>query len=91
MSNCSDHNSCVDSAMKEAENICNKNNLRFTDIRKTVLKIIWESHKPIKAYNIFTMQKRHKFNSFMIQNLISIKNVFLLRKFLTIKNLQFSS
>ena len=34
MSNCSDHNSCVDSAMKEAENICNKNNLRFTDIRK---------------------------------------------------------
>ena len=52
MSNCSDHNSCVDSAMKEAENICNKNNLRFTDIRKTVLKIIWESHKPIKAYDI---------------------------------------
>ena len=52
MSNCDNHDSCINTALKEAQNICDQRDLRFTKIRKTVLSIIWESHKPMKAYDI---------------------------------------
>ena len=52
MSNCSDHNLCINSALTEAEKICNQKNIRVTDLRRTVLKIIWQNHKAIKAYDI---------------------------------------
>ena len=52
MSNCSDHNLCIDAALTEAQKICDQKNIRFTDLRRTVLKIIWQNHKAIKAYDI---------------------------------------
>ena len=45
MSNCSNHNLCIDTALIEAQKICDQRNIRFTDLRRTVLKIIWQNHK----------------------------------------------
>ena len=52
MSNCSNHKICIDSALSEAEKICQQKNIRLTEIRKTILKIIWQSHKATKAYDL---------------------------------------
>ena len=38
MSNCDNHDSCINTALKEAQNICDQRDLRFTKIRKTVAK-----------------------------------------------------
>ena len=38
--------------MNSAERICRDQGLRFTKSRKRVLKIIWDSHEAIKAYDI---------------------------------------
>lgn len=46
------HAKCVDDAMKRAELLCLKHNSRLTPIRRKVLKLVWSSHKPIKAYDI---------------------------------------
>ena len=47
-----DHQQCIDTAMSSAERICREQGLRFTESRKRVLKIIWDSHEAIKAYDI---------------------------------------
>jgi len=52
MNICSTHEHCVTDALKSAEKICADNKLKFTTIRRKVLELVWESHKPAKAYNI---------------------------------------
>ena len=47
-----DHNQCQQDAMAKAETICSLNGTRLTAQRKQVLSYIWESHKPVKAYEI---------------------------------------
>lgn len=47
-----DHAHCVQEAIAEAETICAGRNERFTTLRKTVLELVWSSHKPIKAYDL---------------------------------------
>ena len=49
---CQDHEFCIESAMREAESICQEKGLRFTDLRREVLRLIWLSHVPAKAYDI---------------------------------------
>ncbi len=49
---CSQHKKCISTALQEGEKICQDAGLRFTDIRRQVLAIIWESHMPAKAYDI---------------------------------------
>ena len=46
------HQHCIDTALASAERICEDNGLRFTPIRKKVLKVIWDNHQAIKAYDI---------------------------------------
>jgi Fur family zinc uptake transcriptional regulator len=46
------HNQCIKSALERAERICRDSSLRLTPIRRKVLELIWQSHKPIKAYDI---------------------------------------
>lgn len=48
----SDHQECVESALKIAEGVCETRNLRFTPLRKQVLTLVWEHNKPVGAYNI---------------------------------------
>ena len=51
------HNNCISNAIREAERICKDRELRFTDLRRKVLEIIWEGHKPTKAYYILDKLK----------------------------------
>ena len=47
-----DHDECVASAMAGAEQVCRERGLRFTSLRRRVLGLVWESHKPAGAYEI---------------------------------------
>jgi Fur family zinc uptake transcriptional regulator len=47
-----DHDSCVASAIATAEQLCRERGLRFTALRRRVLTLVWDSHKPIGAYDI---------------------------------------
>jgi len=47
-----DHAQCVDAALYAAEAVCRENGARMTEIRRRVLELIWESHRPVKAYEL---------------------------------------
>lgn len=44
--------------MKTAETLCLNQGERFTSIRKTVLELVWESHEPVKAYDLLEKLKQ---------------------------------
>ena len=46
------HDACVSQALAEARAICRQQNARLTTIRERVLELIWQSHKPLGAYDI---------------------------------------
>ena len=52
MQNCDDHSICQKEALHNATMLCKERNLRFTALRKTIFMLIWESHRPIKAYDL---------------------------------------
>lgn len=54
---CKNHTHCIDTAIDKAEVLCRKNDLRFTEIRRTVLRLIWANHEPAKAYDILDQLK----------------------------------
>jgi Fur family zinc uptake transcriptional regulator len=49
-----DHNhaGCVQKAVENARRICRDRGLRLTSQRKRVLELVWNSHKPVGAYDI---------------------------------------
>ena len=47
-----DHSHCVSNALSEADAICSRQGLRLTVLRKRVLELVWQSHKPLGAYDI---------------------------------------
>jgi Fur family zinc uptake transcriptional regulator len=58
------HAACSRIAMEVASAICERNNVRFTDMRRAVLSAIWRKHKPITAYDLLAVMnsqggKRH--------------------------------
>jgi Fur family zinc uptake transcriptional regulator len=55
---CKQHESCIETAILEADLICKKKGLRFTPIRKKILEMIWASHGPVKAYEILDILKK---------------------------------
>lgn len=48
----SSHHDCQQTALTAAESYCKAEGLRFTPVRRRVLELIWDSHKPSKAYDI---------------------------------------
>lgn len=46
------HKQCVTNALKIAEHICTSRGVQLTAIRYQILELIWESHKPVKAYDL---------------------------------------
>ncbi len=46
------HDACVSHALTDARTICRQQNARLTAIRERVLELIWQSHKPLGAYDI---------------------------------------
>ncbi|MGK2740714.1 Fur family transcriptional regulator [Tepidicaulis sp. LMO-SS28] len=47
-----DHSLCVDDALARAREACEAAGVRLTPIREEVLRIVWDSHKPIGAYDV---------------------------------------
>lgn len=47
-----DHRSCVRSALSDAERLCARQGLRLTALRRRVLELIWEGHRPRGAYEL---------------------------------------
>jgi Fur family zinc uptake transcriptional regulator len=47
-----DHDQCIVAALKKAEAVCEKKNVRLTAIREHVFKEVWSSHQPVGAYDI---------------------------------------
>lgn len=49
------HAACIQGAMQHAQALCDKQNTRLTPIRKQVLTLIWQSHKPLGAYDLIEL------------------------------------
>lgn len=47
-----DHGHCVSAAVETAESLCRTQGLRLTRTRRRVLELVWNSHKPVGAYDI---------------------------------------
>lgn len=47
-----EHQHCMETALEQAEKICQKNDARLTKLRKRVLELIWAEHEPVKAYDL---------------------------------------
>src|SRR3546814_13619005 len=47
-----DHDHCVSHALAEADSLCARQGVRLTALRKRVLELVWQSHKPLGAYDI---------------------------------------
>lgn len=58
-----DHNLCIQQALEEAAHICQNRQQRLTPIRKLVLQLIWQSHKPLGAYDLLPALAAAGFNS----------------------------
>ncbi|MCW7555304.1 transcriptional repressor [Endozoicomonas gorgoniicola] len=46
------HDECIEEALQTASDICQSNGVRLTPLRKTVLKLVWQSHQPVGAYEV---------------------------------------
>lgn len=47
-----DHFRCQNAALQQARTVCARDKARLTPIRETVLRLIWQSHRPLGAYDI---------------------------------------
>jgi Fur family zinc uptake transcriptional regulator len=47
-----DHGRCVDTALGRAQRLCEARSVRLTELRRRVLELVWQSHRPIGAYDI---------------------------------------
>jgi Fur family zinc uptake transcriptional regulator len=52
MSNCHNHQHCIDDALAAAQLICEQQNAKLTELRQQILLLIWENHKPLGAYTL---------------------------------------
>lgn len=47
-----DHSDCVNDALQSAEHLCAQKGVRLTGLRRRVLELVWESHRPVGAYYV---------------------------------------
>ena len=50
-----DHAVCVNTALKQATTVCAKEGVRLTSLRRQILELIWQNHKPLGAYTLMDM------------------------------------
>jgi Fur family zinc uptake transcriptional regulator len=53
-----DHQNCIDEALARAEQLCQRYNQRFTAIRRRVLELVWQQHKPVGAYEVLEILRQ---------------------------------
>jgi Fur family zinc uptake transcriptional regulator len=49
------HDACIADALADARSICQRQNARLTATRERVLELIWQSHRPLGAYDVLAM------------------------------------
>ncbi len=59
----SDHQHCIDEALTVAKRRCKEKQQRLTPVRELVLRLIWQSHKPLGAYDLLPALAQAGFNS----------------------------
>lgn len=52
------HQACISDALARAQQVCNRRGARLTPLRKTVLELVWQNHKPLGAYVLMSMLER---------------------------------
>ncbi|TVZ41737.1 Fur family zinc uptake transcriptional regulator [Alteromonadaceae bacterium 2753L.S.0a.02] len=50
-----DHKRCISNALSNADTVCQRAGVRLTPLRRQVLELIWQSHKPLGAYVVMEM------------------------------------
>ena len=53
-----DHDDCVATALARAQRLCAGKGVRFTQQRRQVLELVWNSHRPIGAYAILELYRQ---------------------------------
>jgi len=46
------HRRCVEDALHRASELCHRRGARLTPLRREVLELVWQSHRPLGAYAI---------------------------------------
>lgn len=54
-----DHRRCVQQALSQARAACRERGARLTALREEVLRLVWQSHRPIGAYALLEMLGAH--------------------------------
>ena len=55
------HDDCLQAALKAAEMVCAQRGLRLTPLRRRVLELVWQSHEPVKAYDVLdNLRREHR-------------------------------
>jgi len=57
------HQHCIERALVTARELCQRRSLRLTPIRELVLKLVWQSHQPMGAYELLPALAEAGFNS----------------------------
>lgn len=57
------HDACIADALADAKSICQRHNARLTAARERVLELIWQSHRPLGAYDVLAMLARDGHNA----------------------------
>ncbi len=58
-----DHQHCIDQALLTARDLCRQRRQRLTPIRELVLKLVWQNHQPLGAYELLPALAAAGFNS----------------------------
>ncbi len=57
------HSHCIEQALGQARSLCKARKQRLTAIRELVLRLIWQSHRPLGAYELLPALAEAGFNS----------------------------
>ncbi len=57
-----DHQHCINAALDKASQLCRQRKSRLTPVRKRVLELVWQSHKPLGAYQLLAQLAAEGFN-----------------------------
>ncbi|MEL6964115.1 MAG: Fur family transcriptional regulator, partial [Pseudomonadota bacterium] len=58
-----DHERCRTEAMAEAKAICKARGARLTPVRERVLDLLWQAHRPLRAYDLLETLAAEGFGS----------------------------
>lgn len=57
------HDHCIENAISRAQAVCEAKGVRLTPVRRRVLELIWQNHKPTGAYELLPQLADAGFNS----------------------------